>query len=90
MLRPKPFPEKLLEDLNKKTLSEIIFIEDGARLGGFGEGYSTQIVQDPELRNLFQSIRNFGYPDQFIPHGSPRALEKWLSDAQPGRSEYIS
>ena len=55
---------EITDDLEKQRAAgmKIVSIENGALAGGFGETISADV--------------RFGWPDRFIPHGSPEELEK--------------
>lgn len=57
----KPFDAKLLE-AHRAAGRRIVSIENGAIAGGFGEAIGADV--------------KFGWPDEFIPHGSVAELEK--------------
>ena len=57
----KPYDSALLEKQRAAGM-KIVSIENGALAGGFGETISADV--------------RFGWPDRFIPHGSPEELEK--------------
>jgi len=57
----KPIDEKLLASQRAKGMA-IISLENGAAIGGLGEAVSADL--------------KFGWPDEFIPHGTQAELEK--------------
>ena len=57
----KPFDSARLGELRSKGI-KIATIENGSIAGGFGEAIGADF--------------KFGWPDEFIPHGSPSELEK--------------
>lgn len=57
----KPFDSARLAELRSKGI-KIATIENGSIAGGFGEAIGADF--------------KFGWPDEFIPHGSPSELEK--------------
>ena len=57
----KPFDEELLRQQRAKG-KKVVSIENGAVAGGFGEAIGADL--------------KFGWPDEFIPHGSVAELEK--------------
>ena len=65
----KPFDEKILVEKNNKL---IVSIEDGTIIGGLG----TQIERFAIKNNLYCNIEKFGYPDEYIKHGSVNEIEK--------------
>ncbi len=65
----KPFDKKLLEDL-LKTHKNVLIIEEGSELGGFGEGVSAYAMS----KGLKHRIIIRGIPDKFIQHGTRAQL----------------
>jgi 1-deoxy-D-xylulose-5-phosphate synthase len=61
----KPIPRSLTQYLERNLDAQVISIEDGVKIGGFG-----QRLQDS--RECFEIL---AYGDHFIPHGSPAELE---------------
>lgn len=61
----KPLDSTMLDSLDHKL---IITIEDNALIGGFGS------LIDTYYSNSDKRIKNFAYPDEFIPHGSVSEL----------------
>ena len=57
----KPFDAELLK-AQRAAGKHIVSIENGAVAGGFGEAIGADL--------------RFGWPDEFIPHGSVAELEK--------------
>ena len=57
----KPFDSKLLADQRAAGM-KIVSLENGAVAGGFGEAIGAEL--------------KFGWPDAFVPHGSPAELER--------------
>jgi 1-deoxy-D-xylulose-5-phosphate synthase len=57
----KPFDFSRIDELRSKGV-KIATIENGSVAGGFGEAIGADF--------------RFGWPDEFIPHGSPSELEK--------------
>ncbi|MBR4476923.1 MAG: 1-deoxy-D-xylulose-5-phosphate synthase [Kiritimatiellae bacterium] len=58
---PKPFDSATLERQRKAGMT-IVSLENGSAAGGFGESIGADV--------------KFGWPDEFIPHGSQAELEK--------------
>jgi deoxyxylulose-5-phosphate synthase len=58
----KPLNKEMLLDLGK-TCRHIYTFENGSLIGGVG-AHITQILATSPA-----TVRNFGYPDEFIPHG---------------------
>jgi len=53
-----------------KSAQAIVTIENGVRSGGFGS-----LVQEALLEQDFRGhVLRFGWPDEFVPHGSPAEL----------------
>ncbi len=67
----KPLDLKSIENVIRKT-SGFITIENGSVSGGIGEHILSLI--DIKLKGKF--IKNFGFPDEFVPHGSMEQLFK--------------
>ena len=65
----KPLDTQLLDEIGK-SFDKIITIEDGALMGGMG----TAILEYMEDNGWNPRIKLFGFPDQFVPHGSPNEL----------------
>ena len=57
----KPFDAQLLADQRARGM-KIVSLENGAVTGGFGEAIGADV--------------KFGWPDVFIPHGTPAELER--------------
>ena len=57
----KPFDAKLLAEQRAAGMT-VVSLENGAVAGGFGEAIGADV--------------KFGWPDEFIPHGTPAELEK--------------
>ena len=60
----KPLPEDVMIKL--KDFDEIITVEEGAVIGGFGSSLAHLFGQN----NLSNTIHNLGVPDQFIEHAT--------------------
>ncbi len=90
VIRSKPISERVYQELDRESLKEIYFVEDGSRSGGMGEGLLSELTRrNPKLISRLERIQNFGYPDEFIPHGTPQELEAWLTKREPARAELI-
>ena len=63
----RPLDKELLTSLRQKY---VITLEDNALIGGLGDAINRFYLNQGKI------IRNFGYDDKFIPHGSPRELEE--------------
>jgi 1-deoxy-D-xylulose-5-phosphate synthase len=70
VVRAKPIPAELVETLRAHPQAALLVVEDGAARGGFGESLLR------ELGPRSGKIELAGYADEFIPHGSPAALEE--------------
>lgn len=71
----KPFDEKLLAEQRAKGM-KIVSLENGAVKGGFGEAIGADL--------------KFGWPDEFIPHGSIGELEEKYALSAEAIAERIS
>jgi 1-deoxy-D-xylulose-5-phosphate synthase len=67
----KPLDKKLLHEVGKK-FNNIITIEDGTILGGFGSA----VLEFLNEKGYNTSVRRLGVPDRFIEHGSQDELYK--------------
>ena len=68
----KPLDKEMLINSIKKT-KKVITIEDNLLKGGLGSGVEELIIKE----NLLGiSFRKYGYPDEFIKHGSVAEIEK--------------
>ena len=65
----KPLPEKELHAIFSKYES-IFIVEDGVQKGGIGE----HIIAWAHSNKLTNKVKNLGFPDHFIEHGSPDQL----------------
>lgn len=68
----KPLDEPLLHDIFKKH-KEIITIEDGSIIGGFGNSISAFATK----HNYTLKINTLGIPDRFIEHGTVTQLQHY-------------
>jgi 1-deoxy-D-xylulose-5-phosphate synthase len=66
----KPIPSELIHYLDRHPEAELIVLEDGVILGGFGQSLYGTLQPRQKLPRLI------GYADHFIPHGSPSELEE--------------
>lgn len=64
-----PFDRETLIETSKKT-KMIVTLEDGVLEGGFGETVNTVLMQ----ANLDVKVMNFGWPKEFIEHGTVKQL----------------
>ena len=67
----KPFDEELLKHIEAKRW---YIISDNAKKGGIGEMLSAFVKEN----KLEKYIKSFEYPDDFIPHGDIKTVEKFL------------
>ncbi len=67
----KPLDEKLLHNIFKK-FSNIITLEDGCILGGFGSA----ILEFMSTNNYSANVTRLGIPDKFIHHGTQDELHR--------------
>jgi 1-deoxy-D-xylulose-5-phosphate synthase len=69
----KPMDEQLLDQIATKGFRRIVTIEDGVKLGGFGEAVETYFAEHhPEQASR---IRILAIPDEFVTHGSVSQLK---------------
>ncbi len=68
----KPFDAKILQEAVKDGVREFITLEDGVACGGFGSCVSEHLC----CQNV--RVMNFGYPDEFVPHGTVDELKNSL------------
>lgn len=66
----KPIDENLIISSVMKT-KNLVTIEDNAIAGGFG----SRILETINQKAINVKAKMFGYPDQFIPHGSKNELQ---------------
>jgi 1-deoxy-D-xylulose-5-phosphate synthase len=70
----KPLDEQLLEEIAAKGYKKIVTIEDGVKLGGFGEAVETYFCEHhPEQSG---KITILAIPDEFVTHGSVPQLKR--------------
>src|SRR5699024_6237833 len=67
----KPLDENILHGIFKKY-KKIITIEDGVKIGGFGDA----VLDFANRNNYKNSIIKLGIPDEFIEHGSVAELQE--------------
>lgn len=82
-LSAKPIPAALLAYLRQNRESGLLVIEDGARLGGFGEHLAAELAGDSGTTELA------AYPDRFIAHGTIAELEREMDLDVQGITERI-
>ncbi len=68
----KPFDEQTIIESIKKT-KKVVTIEDGIIKGGLGTT-TLETIQKNNIKDI--KIKNYGYPDKFIKHGSVEEIEK--------------
>lgn len=76
----KPLDTHMLDALNQKY---IVTLEDNALIGGFGS------LIDMYFSRSGKIIKNFAYPDEFIPHGSVSELIAKYGISIKNVSDYI-
>lgn len=68
----KPFDKyTVLKSISKTRF--VVTIEDNSLIGGLGTEVK-EIVAEKRIQDII--IRNFGYPDIFVEHGTPQELEQ--------------
>ena len=67
----KPLDRELLKTIEA---NKWYIISDNAKKGGIGEMLSAFVKEN----NLKKYVKSFEYPDEFIPHGSVKEVEKFL------------
>lgn len=69
----KPIDTKLLDEIASKNFRKIITVEDGVKIGGFGESVESYFAEHhPEQAS---NIIVLAIPDEFITHGSVAQLK---------------
>ncbi|MBR1550215.1 MAG: 1-deoxy-D-xylulose-5-phosphate synthase [Bacteroidales bacterium] len=69
----KPLDERLLDEIAAKGFKRIITIEDGVKLGGFGEAVETYFAEHhPDQASR---INILAIPDEFVTHGNVSQLK---------------
>jgi 1-deoxy-D-xylulose-5-phosphate synthase len=81
----KPLDQGLLHEIGKK-FRQIITIEDGVILGGFGSA----ILEFMSDNNYSVHVKRLGIPDSFIEHGTPEELYAMLGLDEDGISKSIA
>lgn len=74
----KPLDKELILNSARKT-GRLIIIEDGIKTGGFGSSIIELINEYEASENTGSKsikVKNFGFPEQPIPHGSRRDIYK--------------
>ena len=70
----KPLDTRLLDEVAAAGFRRIVTVEDGIRIGGFGEAVETYLTEShPDTAG---KIRILAIPDKFITHGSVAQLKK--------------
>ena len=64
----KPLDTHLLDSIAAAGYRRIVTIEDGVRLGGFGEAVSEYFAM--QYPSEVAKLRILAIPDRFIPHGT--------------------
>lgn len=68
----KPFDKyPILKSINKTRF--VVTLEDNTLIGGLGAEVK-EIIAEKHLQDVI--VRNFGYPDVFVEHGTPEELER--------------
>ena len=69
----KPLDTKLLDEIASKNFRKIITVEDGVKIGGFGEAIESYFTEHhPEQ---VSHITVLAIPDEFVTHGSVAQLK---------------
>ncbi len=76
----KPMDTVMLDSLQHR---HIVTLEDNALIGGFGSLIDSYYSESGKI------IKNFAYPDEFIPHGSVRELISKYGISVEGVCSYI-
>ncbi|MBN2017503.1 MAG: 1-deoxy-D-xylulose-5-phosphate synthase [Candidatus Cloacimonetes bacterium] len=82
----KPIDSKMLEELHKKKLKNIITIEENALYGGFGAA----ILETCNELNIHFTIKRFGLPDDFVTYGNTEILRDKIGLTTRNIISYIS
>ena len=70
----KPMDLAYLEKIKEK-FSSIITIEEGTKIGGFGDGVASWLLEN----NYKGNFKKIGLPDNFVEHGSRNQILEMLS-----------
>lgn len=70
----KPLDTQLLDEIASRDFRKIITIEDGVKLGGFGESVESYFSEHYPDQTCHITV--LAIPDQFITHGSVSQLKK--------------
>ena len=75
----KPLDEKTIINSANKT-KKVVTIEDNIIKGGLGSAVE-ELILGENMKNI--SVKKFGYPDEFVKHGSVGEIEeKYKLDAE--------
>ena len=81
----KPFDKyTVLKSISKTGF--VITLEDNTLVGGLGSEIK-ELIAEKHLKNII--IRNFGYPDVFVEHGTPKELEQMYKIDEKSVVDYI-
>lgn len=69
----KPLDTNLLDEIAARGYRRIVTVEDGCRLGGFGEAVLEYLAE--KHPQAVPAVRVLAIPDQFVPHGSVAELK---------------
>ena len=69
----KPLDTRLLDEIAAKNYRRIITVEDGCRLGGFGEAVIEYYAKNNP--DIIHNITILAIPDKFVTHGSVAQLK---------------
>ena len=81
----KPLDQRLLHEIGE-NFKQIITIEDGVIMGGFGSA----VLEFMSDNNYSVNVKRLGIPDSFIEHGSPEELYAMLGLDADGISKSIA
>lgn len=80
----KPFDDTLLKDAASRT-KNIVTMEDNVLSGGFCQNVNSFILEN----NVHVGVKNLGWPDTFIEHGSPDKLLEIYGLSESAAAERI-
>lgn len=69
LVRAKPVCSSLVRALRALPAAHLLTVEDGVLRGGFGQSLAASLGRRSGI------LESAGYPDEFLPHGSPGTLE---------------
>lgn len=82
----KPFDKyTVLKSINKTHF--VVTIEDNSLVGGLGAEVK-ELIAERRIPNVI--VRNFGYPDVFVEHGTPQELEETYKLDEKSVYNYIT